>query len=851
MKFFSSKRNWVIAAVVLLALFVLRPGGSRLKSRVIASISSALGRSVDIGSVHLRLLPQPGFDLANLVVYDDPAFGAEPMLRAGDVMAALRLTSLVRGRMEISRLELTEPSLNLVRGEGGRWNLEALLERTAQMPLAPTAKAKSEPRPGFPYIEASSARINFKSGPEKKPYALTNADFSLWQDSENTWGVRLKAQPVRSDLSLNDMGILRVDGTWQRAAALRDTPLQFSVQWDRAQAGQITKFFTGNDQGWRGGMLLEVKLSGTPAKLGISNDVSIQDFRRYDITSGEALRLAAHCDAQYSSIDRMFRDVMCSAPVGSGSITLKGELGVPGSHRYGIAVIAEKVPATAAAALVERIKKNLPEDLLANGSIHGSVTVDEAPKSPLQVRGEGEISDFHLSSAAGKTELAARAVPFAFTSGEEGNERKTRRGGTAMRFPAGPHFEIGPFPVAIGRTPAPVARGWMNRSGYVIAIAGDAEVGKALKVSRMLGLPVLNATAEGTAQIDLKIAGAWPGWGDGTHADFPAPQVTGTVKLKNVRVSVRGTDGPVEIASADMQLGSDEVRVEKIKASAAGATWTGSVHMPRGCGVPGACEVRFDLGADRIALGELAGWASPRPREQPWYRVLDTSAAPAPSSLPSLRASGRLTADRLEVHTMTVNHVSAAVSLDRGKVDISELNADVLGGKHRGAWQADFAAKPSICTGSGNFSGIVLGQLADRMKDAGLVGTGKAKYQVRGPCSSEFWTTAEGTLQFDVHDAVLPRLSLAEDEGLLAVRRVSGEAWLRGGKIEFRDTQLDSSNGKFNVSGTASFAQELDLKLARGTVSSAGFSIRGTLTEPRVAALPGTEQARLKPVAAN
>ena len=54
-----------------------------------------VGRPVDIGSVHVRLLPRPGFDLENLVVYDDPAFGAEPMLRASEVTADLRLTSLL------------------------------------------------------------------------------------------------------------------------------------------------------------------------------------------------------------------------------------------------------------------------------------------------------------------------------------------------------------------------------------------------------------------------------------------------------------------------------------------------------------------------------------------------------------------------------------------------------------------------------------------------------------------------------------------------------------------------------------------------------------------------------------
>ena len=124
----------------------------------------------------------------------------------------------------------------------GRWNLEALLERTAHTPLAPTGKAKLEPRPGFPYIAATGARINFKNGQEKKPYALTNAEFSLWQDSENAWGVRLKAQPFRTDLNLNDTGILEVDGTWQRAATLRETPLQLNIEWNRASLANSQNF---------------------------------------------------------------------------------------------------------------------------------------------------------------------------------------------------------------------------------------------------------------------------------------------------------------------------------------------------------------------------------------------------------------------------------------------------------------------------------------------------------------------------------------------------------------------------------------------------------------------------------
>jgi uncharacterized protein involved in outer membrane biogenesis len=850
----------VAAALIVLALFLLRPGGSRLKSRITLSISAALGRPVDIGSVHLRLLPWPGFDLQNLVVYDDPAFGAEPMLRASDVTAALRLTSLLRGRLEIARLDLTEPSLNLVHAESGRWNLEALLERTAHTPLAPTGKAKSEPRPGFPYIEASLARINFKSGAEKKPYALTNADFSLWQDSENSWGVRLKAQPFRTDLNLNDIGLLQVSGTWQRADAVRNTPLHLSLEWSRAQLGQFTKLFTGNDQGWRGEVLLDVTLTGTPAELQIISNSSIQDFRRYDIAAGKPLRLAAHCDADYSSLDHAFHELLCSSPVGSGLISLKGTMGLPGSHNYGLLLTAEDVPASAAVMLAQRAKSNLPEDLVAGGTVRGTFRIDEkSGTAARQFGGRGEIAGFSLASAADKAEIVAETVPFLLTASDSqesvARRQTSRKDLPAMRFPAGPRLEFGPFPVAVGRVVPATARGWVNRSGYNISLAGEAVVPKALRVARMVGLPALqSATTEGTAQVDLQIAGLWAGRGNGTASGFSGPQVTGTAKLHNVRIALRGVGGPIEISSADVQLFPDEVRVANLNATAADTSWTGSLIMPRGCGTPGACQVHFTLNANQIALGELNEWVNPSLEERPWYLLGQPNTKTGPSFLANLRASGELTADRLQVQSLEATKVSANVRLDSGKLQVSELTADFLGGQHRGEWQADFNVKPSVCIGSGRLTAISLADLADAMKDGWIGGTANTSYEIKGLCPTEFWTSfwtsAEGTLQFDMEDGTFPHVSLGEDAELTKVTRFLGQARLHTGKIEIKDARLDSPAGKFQFSGTATLKGELDFNLAtRPNVrAAAGYTISGTIAEPRVIRLTSPEtQAKLKP----
>ena len=848
MKLFSSKRRvLLLAAVAVLVLFLVRPGASRLKTRIIYSMSAAIGRPVDIGSVHLRFLPRPGFDLQNLVVYDDPSFGAEPILRCSEVTALLRLTSLARGHIEIARLDLTEPSLNLVHGLNGRWNLEALLERTARIPLAPTSKAKSEPRPAFPYIEATSARVNFKHGPEKKPYALTNADFSLWQESENSWGVRLKAQPFRSDLNLNDVGMIQLEGTWQRAGNLQATPMQVTMNWSRAQLGQVTKFFTGNDKGWRGAAELNLTLSGTPFDLRIANTLVVQDFRRYDITTGNALRLALRCTGHYSSPQRVFDDVDCQAPVGNGLIALEGSFGLPATHAYDLAITAKDIPASSALALFEHAKKNLPEDLAADGKIQGRFSMTSAGTgSEPRFDGDGEISAFQLISSENKTQIGPETVPFVLTNAESPTASPKRRliQQTAS-VPAGPRIEFGPIALGLTHGSAPAARGWINRSGYSISVGGEGDIGRVLRLARLAGIPALQTTAEGIAQLDLQIAGSW------THSGAvppvaSGPEVTGIARLRNVRVSIRGA-APTEIAAADLQLTADGVHIRKLNASAAESVWIGSLDLPRGCSTPAACEVQFDLRTNQLSLNSLVDWASPGPKSRPWYRVLEGSPASSSTFFGALHASGHIAADRLKVSKVSASHVSADMTLESGKLEVDQLTADLFQGKHMGRWEADFTAKPGKCSGNGKFTGVSLGQLAQSVDDRSISGAATASYELNGNCGAEFWSSAEGSLTFDIRDGVLPHVQLTEGGDPFKLTRFAGQARLHDGKLEVKEAKLDSVGTKYELSGTASLHRELNFKLAR---ASGGYTISGTLAQPQIAPLPGAVQARLKPAEA-
>ncbi|MGA8489698.1 MAG: AsmA family protein [Terriglobales bacterium] len=838
-KFWRSRRGVITASlVVLLALFLVRPGANRLRARIVNSISLALGRPVDVAAVNLRLLPRPGFDLENFVIHDDPAFSAEPMLRAQEVTASLRMISLLRGRLEISRLNLTEPSLNLVRNKEGHWNLENLLERTSRIAVAPTGKAKTEKRPGFPYIEGDRGRINFKFGAEKKPYALTDADFAFWQDSENTWGMRLKAQPIGTDFNLSDTGTVTVNGSWQRAASLRDTPVQFTLEWDNAQLGQVTKLTYGNDKGWRGSLEVSTTLTGTPADLAIATAASVDDFRRYDILGGGDLRLAMQCTGHYSTVDRVLSDVGCKGPVGDGTVTLAGRVDHPFTSRnFDLAVTARGLPIRSLIALARHAKQNVPDDLIAAGRLNGNARLQRTADSQVSWEGRGETTGFELGSKFTKTELVLGRVPLSLSAATD------PKSGPALRQTAVSPLEtclvVGPFNLALGRVAPAVVHGWASRSGYSFTVHGDAQLQRVLQVARTLGIPASQFSAEGLAKIDLQIAGGWSG--------FAAPRAMGKAQLRSVRAEVPGLNAPLEIASANLLLMPDQVSVQNLTALAADTSWQGSFTLPRQCPAAESCQVRFDLHADEIAIDRLNQLLNPHVRKEPWYGFLSSPAAGVPYLL-TVHAVGKLAANRVVVHKLVGNRVSAKVELNKGKLRVSDLRGDVLGGKHTGEWNADFTAKPPQYSGSGSLERVSLDQLSASMKDDWITGTATATYQVKtsGLDASELFGSAVSTLELEARDGLLRHIALTQETGPLQMRHLAADLTLQDGTFEIQEGKLETSTGVFQVSGTASLARALNLKLTRE--GAPGFNVTGTLTEPHVSPILSPEtQAALKP----
>jgi AsmA-like C-terminal region/AsmA family len=828
-----SKRAIVVAGLLVLGLFLVRPQVGRVRWRVVGAISQALGRRVEIGSVHLRFLPQPGFELDDFVIHDDRSFGAEPLLRSPEVTAGLRVAALLHGRIEITSLSLSEASLNLTRSQQNRWNLEDLLQRAASTTTAPTASGNSPSRPQFPYIEATQARINFKIGAEKTHFALTNADFALWQDSENTWSMRLKAQPIRTDASLTDTGRINISGKWQRSAVLHETPVQFSFEWKQAQIGQVSKLIYGSDQGWRGNAVLSGTLLGNPGRLKITTDAAVDDFRRHDVAAPGDLRLTAHCSAEYGSIQNTLSDLDCSAPVGDGSLELKGSASGWALSAYSLSLVASKLPVQNVLSAARQVAQSVPSDLSASGTLNGRLVVRRIDAGqPAEWSGDGELQELGLNSGITSAVILVSRVPLTLANDQQTLKQGDRTPQETLRL------EVGPFNVPMGGPGLLKAHALVSLAGYEASVRGDASIKRLLQAARTMGLPAPAVNADGISTVDLSIAKAW--------SAQQTPQVTGTAQLRSIRAQVRGVNGPLQITSASLVLDDNFVRVQNLNAFLAEAVWRGWLLVPRPCGVPGDCRLQFSLHTPEVTAVALNNLLNPTARKRSWFRFLSSHEKQEAYLLQS-RAKGKILVDKLHFATSVCNHVSADATLDAGKLTLANVNTELLGGKARGDWDADFSTKPPSYSGTGAFDSVSLSETASLMNDPWISGTGSVKYHFKaaGWTFEDLMDSAEVSADFAIENGDFPHVVLTNTSGPLHARAFAGSIALQKGVFSFEDTKLESAAGVYRISGTASLTGALNLKMSGE--SAIGYGLSGTVARTRVSQIRAiTAQAALK-----
>jgi hypothetical protein len=826
-------RQALTALIVLLAILIVPPfvSVSRYKARITQLISASLGRPVRLSSVEVRLLPRPGFVLSDLTVEEDPSYGTEPVLHSNSVVASIRLLSLWRGHIELDAISADEASLNLVRLQAGRWNLDSLL-RTA------TAHAQATPGSGgagkldnpvkLPYLEAKNSRINIKSGVEKLPFSLTDAKFSLEQQSPGDWRVQLRGQPARTDLSIGqaDTGVVRLTANLHQAPELRQMPLRVDLEWREAQLGQLTRLLLGSDAGWRGDLKGELHIEGTAEAAQVKSRLRATGVHRAEFAPAEPMDFDANCAFVAHFSARAVENLTCDSPLGSGRIRLNGNLPGPGGLPN-VSVELERVPVAAALDALRSVRSGFAPGLEAAGSASGKLTY--APAAP-------ESAALPKPTQAAKSRSAKDHPVVGPLTGSVAVTGLQFKGGALNQPVVIPELVLTPVPTPIdqpqmlaaataipagGAAPLAVSAR-LALSGYQLTVRGQASISRGRELARAAGLAnalSLDSLAGEPVTVDLTAVGPWmplqqaiqtqiPQLPSESSAAAPADSLTGTLVFHNANWKAEFLANSILISQATLHLSASELRWEPVVFSYGPVKGSASLSLPVACESLKPCLPSFQVqfGALDAAVVQTAflGAHEKGTLLSTLIERLRPTAAPAWPQM-----NGTVKAESFHLGPVTLRNAAASVSTLANGAEIDSFDATLLGGRVHasGSYRAAATAKdkPSYEL-EGQFDKLsppLVGQLLG-LRSTGGAFNGTGKIALTGFTGDDLSASAKGSLHFEWQRGTVAAAGVPPE--LARFDRWSGDAAIGNGSLTLQENQVKRGDRTAQVQAAVTLA---------------------------------------------
>jgi AsmA family len=860
------RRPLVLASAVLLGLVIAAVVPPLLsmnsyKGRITHLMAESLGRPVRLSSVELHLLPVPAFILTDLTVAEDPAYGSEPVLKANTVTASIRLLSLWRGRLEISKVSVDEASLNIVRTDEGRWNLDPIFRTAAQSQTSETeqgtapAEARHRPIP-LPYLEATSLRINFKRGAEKLPFSLVDSDLSFWQEQPGDWRIRLRAQPARTDVSLDlaDTGLVRLEARAQRAPELRQIPIHMDLEWREAQLGQLSRLLVGSDPGWRGDLTGELHLDGTPDAANIKTRLRATGVHRAEFAPKAPMDFDATCGFLYHFSARTLENLACDSPLGDGRIHIAGAM--PGNAPPNLSVELDKIPVAATLDALRTVRSGFGPGLEAAGTVSGKITYAAIPPQaapdpahaepgkssrnanipvsiPGPLTGSLTVEGFQLSGDGLTTPIQAAKLVLSPVPQVAQNQppANSHSHGSA---PPSATVASATQPSALEATvtipagaPTPLSvNARVALSGYQFTVRGQAAIARARELAHFAGIPhadALGSLSGDLVTVDLAASGPWqpPLVIPFANGVSPAPPgtsdtLTGTITLHNSIWKPDYLANRVQISQAVLNLDSGNLRWDPVVFAYGPVKGTASLIIPAHCDptpaiAPQPCLPTFDVHFPTLDAAALQAAMLGAQEQGTLLSSLLARLKPSDASTPAWPPmQGKVSADAFLLGPFTLANASANLHITARGAEFTALDASALGGTFHGSGTFEPAtaqAKPAYSI-EARFDAInpaKLGQILS-LKCTGTALQADGKITLNGFTANDLSASAKGTLHFEWRRGSFATQPAEAAPALAHFDRWEANAAFGNGALTFGQNELQQGSRKSAVAGSLTLA---------------------------------------------
>jgi hypothetical protein len=828
---------WPKRILVLLILFWIGTESislalqyTRLRSFLTARFEAAMGRPVEVGSFHFSFWGGPIVEAYSVTVGEDPRFGAEYFLRTDSMAVRLRWRSLLRGRVEFGAISLTHPSLNLVRGARGDWNLAEWLPRPSALPrphgfagpIAPSTPTRLH------RIEINGGRINFKVADEKLPFAFVAVTGSVEMSGPGRWRLNLQATPWRAAVALQKAGTMQVSGEVGGTSS-RLRPAAISITWTGASLSDVLRLARDDDFGLRGAVSLSIdaRTDGGDDGWTVNSRALVQHLHRWDLAlrpDNPWLRVVTqmawrpplpYVELTQATIEGSHSNLHAGGRLYLNQQSTAGKRAVAPLQ---LVFSSARVEASDLLAWARAFHSGIADTL----SVRGGLTLVDATVSgwpPALLHAELSSSGMEVSGATLLKPAHVGHFDLGYDSAKENGEGNglASFGPVSISWGSTLGHPDGSFRLENMRSPATGALAVWHVSGSTTEIhdliAGASAFGWNISRGWDLAGPFACDLrwhpARGARFADaLRQPSGWMEFG------APASTFDGAV-LRAPFLNL-----PIEQIKARVDLKPGVRRARLVSARAFGAGWRGTFERQSP-----STPWHFDLAADQLSSADLDRWLNPRWRESFLDRMLPFLNARSGLSMApqDLQATGRLNIGHFTLTPLLVSDLEAEAEVHGRHIILSNAAAQFYGGEVSGFFDASLEPEPSYHADL-EFSRVDATALIDATPSpAGFTAESAAahiSFDARGSTRADLLESlvCRGEARFDGPELQNIRFSGPANASLAptsVLRFSSGSAEFSCGqrKIQFQQLVLQALDSTAEGSGTIDFSRKVDLQL--------------------------------------
>jgi hypothetical protein len=507
----------------------------RYGERLQASLSRALGRKVEFRTpVEFSLLRGPALYVKQVIIYEDPSIGLEPVAYVdGGMEVRPSLWSLLGGKFVISSIRFEDASINLTKSgpaaEWGRWNFSSFVDRSLML--------------NTPAIHIRNSRINFKFGDEKSIFYLTETDLDISPPGSigRGWKVECSAKPARTDRPESGLGSFTLNGRWFVAPERVDLDMEI----DRTGLGELTALLRGQSGNIHGTLSSRLHFGGPIGNIGIQGRLLVEDVHRWDLMpapgQGWPLRIRGRLDLVGQQLE------LESTSEGNGAAPLAVRFRASNyltQPRWAVSVNGNRFPLEPLMELARHMGAEIPPKLKLAGAADGAIGYSG------EGNWQGELA-FHG---------AVLTIPDSPPIGCEQAYLVVGQG----------HLRLSPTLVGTATDQARIEADYaMDSEVLDLSISGDS-----MDVSTLRAQVFLAAVP----WLEQVRSGRWSGQLHYRSQVVGAPSKagwTGTLDVRDAQVAVPGMADPLQLASAHAQIDGSRVVLDRVTATAGKLAFTG------------------------------------------------------------------------------------------------------------------------------------------------------------------------------------------------------------------------------------------------------------------------------------